>query len=226
MNRVITYFSLLSIILASSIALKGQYSISYRYVHNSYDTWNERVKEDKVFPMNHEIAAGYYLKLPNYRIEFQPEVIYGSKTSASLSIKELEGRQVEQSYVGLSVPIHFYLFSMKDDCDCPTFSKQGPKFLNAISAYIAPRLRYNMRTMNDQSETSNLVPSLGGGLAYDLGINDLVTITPHLGVNLTFQDEWNSKEISTPVFPKDGFTSFIAGVRLLLRFDYVRKNRW
>lgn len=218
---------ILSLALSLSIVsgLFSQYTISYRYAKNTYDQWNT-VTTDNAFPQNHELALGYYFKLPKFRVEFLPELVYGTKSSASLRVRGHEGSNVSQSYAALSIPIHFYLFNMKDDCDCPTFSKQGPKFLHSLSVFAAPRVRYTIRSFEHMQEDANIIPSLGLGVAYDIGISDLITFTPHLGIHLNFNDEWKSTVTKDVLFPKDSFTTLMAGIRTILRFDYVRKNKW
>lgn len=208
-----------------SNALSAQFAVNYRYHFNNYDTWNSLFTEDKAFPSDHEIGLSYYYKFPNHRVELHPEVSFGMPQSSNLFVKGWEGSDISQSFITVGLPIHVYLFDLEDDCDCPTFSKTGPSFIKNISAFIAPRLRYNLRKINN-TKTNKAVFSLGLGLAYDIGVSDLITITPTLGAYYNFNDEVKLHDLNESLLPKDSFTSLALGIRVLTRFDYVRKNRW
>lgn len=197
---------LICLITIVSTSLYGQFGFAANY--------NMSKSPDTDYSFNNvEVAANYWFRLKNKRVEFLPEVFYGlgsSYNADSLS-------SVDRSYFGLRFNSHFYLFDFVNDCDCPTFSKQGPTFTKGIYFNLSPGVMFSTLT-EDLGTDTKIVPWIGAGMGYDIGINDLVTVSPFYLYSYSFKHAYDNTDIA--------LQSHQFGVRLILRPDYMRKNYW
>ena len=170
----------------------AQFGVRAKYNLNSFSNWDTFLEQnvpgevDKIFPSNIEIGVDYWFRLKNYRVEFMPEIAMGLKTSSTYSAV---GAETSFSYFAFNLNTQLYIFDLQGDCDCPTFSKQGPSLNKGFFFTIAPGLIYNtkefsMETIDPSQESSQVNLRLGVGAGYDIGINDLITITPSIHYNI------------------------------------------
>lgn len=154
-------------------------------------------------------GVNYWLRLKNVRIEFFPELNYGSVTPTNPLGNQSD---FKLNRWGLLLPASFYLLDFKGDCHCPTFSKQNDLFKKGffLQLLISGHLE---RSQTDLAKNTQQNFGAGGGIGLDIGLSDLLTITPlfqyinHLGTT--------KKEASWSV--KDEFR---AGLRVSFRPDY------
>lgn len=153
---------------------------------------------------NHQdLSVHYWTRLKNVRIEFQPGILYQHYFSSDFSPHAL----------GITVPTHFYILDMLNDCDCPTFSKNDYLVEKGFFVRLAPSF---LRPFADDELWSNpgiLEGELGIGL--DIGLSDLITITPLL--------EYKQQFYLNSELPSTGFVNL--GVSMLFRTDYRRRYR-
>jgi hypothetical protein len=131
-----------------------------------------------------EVGIDYWFKpFEERRIEFTPTLMAGFD-SYGLD-------QMGVDYLGLSfVPkTKIYPMDFEGDCDCPTFSKDGNFLTKGFFLELAPGVIYSThRFINmddalgpivDESQSS-VSWRLGVGAGVDIGVSDLITITPYV----------------------------------------------
>ena len=229
-------FVVFAILLFSITDASAQFGLRAKYNMNSFSAWDEFLEQnypgrnvDKIFPSNVEIGLDYWFRLKNLRIEFMPELAMGLKTNSTYPAAEAE---TGFSYFAFNLNTQIYAFDLTGDCDCPTFSKQGPSLNKGFFINIAPGLIYNtkeisLETIDPSFESNQVNLRIGIGAGFDIGFSDLFTITPSIMYNLapgiTFNDLSN---IQTGTTSADFFTSGLNQIQFQLRFgfrpDYVK----
>lgn len=233
MSPFIKHF-VFAVLLFTVSHASAQFGVRAKYNINTFSDWDKFLDEnttgniDKIFPSNIEIGVDYWFRLKNLRIEFMPEVAMGLKTSSTYSNV---GAETNFSYFAFNMNTQIYAFDLKGDCDCPTFSKQGPSLNKGFFFNIAPGLLYNTKELSletsDPSFKSNQVNlRIGIGAGFDIGISDLFTITPSVMYNITpgvaFDDLSNIQSVAVD----ESITSGLNQIQIQLRFgfrpDYVK----
>ncbi|MEM9546126.1 MAG: hypothetical protein AAGA77_09135 [Bacteroidota bacterium] len=231
-------YLILSFLFFSINQASAQFGIRAKYNMNSFSDWDQFMEQningdvDNIFSSTIEIGVDYWFRLKNTRIEFMPEVAMGLKTSSSFPNA---GAETDFSYFAFVFNTQIYAFDLKGDCDCPTFSKQGPALDKGFFFTIAPGLIYNtkeiaLESFEDSFDASQVNLRIGIGAGYDIGINDLITITPSILYNLTpgveFQDLLS---VAPTVSNTELLTTGLNQIQFQLRFgfrpDYVKSNR-
>ena len=227
-------FSLIFLFICTS-DLSGQFGVRTKYNLNTFSNWDNFLKQnvnssaDKIFPSNIEIGVDYWFRLKNYRIEFMPEIAMGLKTQSTYPSV---GAETGFSYFAFNMNTHIYAFDLEGDCDCPTFSKQGPSLNKGFFFNIAPGLIYNSKEISIEttgpSFKSNQVNlRIGIGAGFDIGISDLFTITPIIMYNIARGINFDElSNINTGLPFDDTYASGLNQIQFQLRFgfrpDYVK----
>lgn len=180
--------------------------------------------EIDIFDFGAELAINYWLRLPTKRVEFLPTVYYArgfpnSVLNANSSLSEL----------GTQMKVNIYPFDFGGDCDCPTFGKQGPQlqkgfFVQLTGGYAVYRGNYNFDTTTETVEGNGF--TFGGGVGLDIGISNLLTITPIASVRVGTQP-YRDLVLSdvtgqTRVIDGPRLTTFQLGILTSFRFDHKR----
>jgi len=219
----------LTMILITTDA-SGQFGLRAKYNTNNYAGWNNfveavsNVSNDKLFASNLEFGADYWFRLKDYRVEFLPEAFVGLKSSSTLENGAINN---EFSYVGINFNTQLYLFDLKGDCDCPTFSKQGPTIEKGLFFNIAPGLIYGATSYSDASTVDPLTNNninfrIGVGVGFDIGISDLFTITPMVNYNIAPGITYNALEqVASPaIIDHNGIKSELSQLQFALRLGF------
>jgi hypothetical protein len=139
--------------------------------------------EQSVFPKGVEGGVNYWFRLKKRRIEFLPEFSYFHNAGSRL--ENLEEATISMAQFGFSTQI--YALDLEGDCDCPTFSKQGPSLNKGLFFHFTPsagrhwssvRQSATVGSPGKMSESAGWVIRAGLGMGMDIGINDLLTLTP------------------------------------------------
>jgi len=235
MIKQLSFLFILTMILLTTDA-SGQFGVRAKYNSNNYAGWDNFVEglsntnNDKLFATNLEFGADYWFRLKDYRVEFLPEAFIGLNSSSTLENGSVNN---EFSYAGINFNTQLYLFDLKGDCDCPTFSKQGPTIEKGLFLNIAPGVIYGSTSYNDASReeaitNSSISVRLGVGVGFDIGISDLFTITPM--VNYSFAPGITYNELEQVALPaiiehngvKSELTQLQFALRLGFRPDYAK----
>jgi len=228
-------FFVFAILFCTIGQASAQFGVRAKYNLNTFSDWDQFIEQnvngetDNIFPSNIEVGVDYWFRLKNLRIEFMPEIAMGLKTSSAYSNV---GAETDFSYFAFIFNTQIYAFDLKGDCDCPTFSKQGPALDKGFFFTVAPGLIYNtkelaLESLEDTFSSNQVNLRIGIGAGYDIGINDLITITPVVQYNLApgvkFLDLLN---VAPTVSNAELLTSGLNQIQFQLRFgfrpDYVK----
>jgi hypothetical protein len=165
---------LILIVLIGFCAIsEAQFGINIRYVNPSLS--NEQYSVN--IKSGYGIGADYWFRLKNKRIEFMPEVGY-----EKYNIEDIA--DTEMSNIYLMLKTNFYLLNFNEDCNCPTFSKEGNTITKGFYLFLAPEIKIFTSKTSDVKESDTVIGGIiGAGL--DIGISDRLTITPNIGYELT-----------------------------------------
>lgn len=222
--------SVITILLAVAtyVPVQAQFGLTARYAVNSYDSDINNV--DAYFGNTVEVGANYWFRLKNKRIEFLPEVYYGLSTEATINWP-LGSETISQQYYGLGITTQIYLFDLENDCNCPTFSKQGPEIQKSFFVSVTPgvqrrSLTSTLQTMTATESNNAIIPYLGIGAGFDIGLSDLLTVSPYVSYRLHFAEYElpTAVEVLEPI--TESLSTLLVGLRFTFRPDYVKQNRY
>ena len=208
MNPLMKFLVPILFIFLGHSSLWGQFGVRAGLTYSKFDNSIESYSE-----MGPEVAAHYWIRLKNLRIEFYPEVFYGSFNHDEFAFA------TDFTYgwmeIGLGIPTRVYPFDLKSDCDCPTFSKQNDLFKKGFFLFLDPSVRFSKANnfayrVNDWSGEPGISRSwssalaLGFGAGLDIGISDLVTISPNLQYRTLISgggisDDWKTNRLNFSV---------------------------
>lgn len=166
-----------------------------------------------------EIGVNYWFRLPTKRVEFMPTLYYGF---AKFSLDNTRGLHE----AGFQLKTNIYLFDFGGDCDCPTFGKQGPQLQKGFFLQLSPGYAfYHAEGIFGQAQ-NNTGFTLGAGMGLDIGLSNLLTLTPIVAVRRGFST-YSKIETSDVVGFDMGtddtrLTTFQAGIQLSFRFDHQK----
>lgn len=177
--------------------------------------------------------AMYWFRLKEKRVEFLPEIGYArSINSASL----LAGPFHSMSSVSLQLNTDIYFLDFGNDCNCPTFSKQSNTINRGLFLEVSPGIEHRQLTLSRTNENneqvlkrfSRTLPRVMAGLGFDIGVSELITITPIGGVGFQWYGQWDALEEALSTAPSSASGSEMVahlGLRMLFRPDYKRRRR-
>ena len=130
--------------------------------------WSGSIEQEFARSHGSEQAVGisYWFRLKKRRLEMHPEVYaYRSvATGSTAGDRSVHG--------GIRVPVQAYFLDWESDCMCPTFSKQGLWLKKGLFAWGAPGLQF---------QPAKLAGTMEGGIGFDIGAGNILTIVPMLG---------------------------------------------
>ena len=232
---------IISALLLIANSASAQFGLRIKAQQNDYTEWNRIIQGipgyqgNELFQNTYEVGVDYWLRLKNYRLEFYPELSLALSTSsfASTGTEDLpQSYRLEAGGIGLNT--HIYFLDFANDCQCPTFSKQNTFFkkglfmLVGVHQYIQNKeTTYRDRSVYDRDYTTQI----SAGLGLDIGLNDLLTISPFITALYYPRTEWqgiNANHGIINVLPPDESTSNLAfqiGIRVGFRPDYLKNPR-
>ena len=222
----------LGVLLLIGLEIQGQFGIRVNYIKSSAPNW-ELIQNDNVsilspvalFNDGNKIGLDYWTRLPQKRVEFYPELAFSSFKSTSY------GPAFEtNTYVGKSLSAllntHFYLLDFAGDCDCPTFSKKGNLLKKGffLSSHFGGQW-HNKNSFSSAESYASVSPIFGIGAGLDIGLTDLITITPFIQYQVAINDNWESFAIDhnrneLVEFETSSFQQLHFGFRIGFRPDY------
>lgn len=221
--------------------LNAQIGLTYGYVRQDNKVWDAVLvekgllsPEGTLFNEGHRLSLEYWFRLPNQRIEFYPELNI-SLQEASYSGGFISHQTDFQAITfGIDLKTQIYFLDFNGDCDCPTFSKNEPIFKKGTYLLLSPGAYIQDRSFNSVSQNyivkqEDLFVNLkfGAGFGLDIGISDLITLSPFYLFELHEQLEWDGLKAlpqSTIILdPIDNtaerINRHILGLKIHFRFD-------
>lgn len=200
---------------------QGQIGINLGYQINDTDGWQAVDNGSSVVADGYKVGIDYWFRLKNQRIEFTPELSYAFYESVPLA--NVYDFKIE--FFSFQFNTNFYLLDLLNDCNCPTFSKQNDFFKKGFFIRVAPGITGIRFNNNDPdladwpNEFGNLQPMIALGAGLDIGLSDLITISPIFTANYIPNAKWNGGGIAPINNPTSDFWQYTAGLRLGLRFS-------
>lgn len=217
-------FILISLGLANSLIaqLGVQFNTNLHQIRYNGNVLSAEFDDDN--QLGSELALSYWFRLPNHRVEFIPTIYAGFSPELANSQNIIE--------FGTEMKTNIYPFDFNEDCDCPTFGKQGTQlqkglFIQLTLGYANYRKPESLELLGSLAgvtyeETLTSGFTFGGGVGLDFGVTNLITVTPMIGVRrgtVSITDPATTD--SLPFEPSEiKITTWQAGVRALFRLDY------
>ncbi|MFZ1704257.1 MAG: hypothetical protein WAT79_07915 [Saprospiraceae bacterium] len=234
--RVFFLFFCLLLIVSSS-PLQAQYGIrakvNFDQNANVNSVLNKRFGNQKsVFVPGYELGLDYWFALKKKRIEFLPEIaIFYASNELSPGLTATSQRFIFNFHTQI------YALDLNEDCNCPTFAKQGPSINKGFFFHVTPGVAFQQNEFDidaaktNEPESSNsknnqLVYHVGLGLGLDFGLNELITITPMVSYFFHSTSDYTIIETENELVNLEtNFTQLQFQIRTGFRFDY-RKSKY
>lgn len=234
-NILVTY----CLFMIFQINIFAQVGIRIKYDINQYNNWDNALKDnflttETLYPTSYGMGLNYWFRLKKQRVEFLPELGY-ARSETQFNNPTVERYTINTFNFNFNTQI--YALDFAEDCDCPTFSKQGPSINKGLFLHISPGLAYYSANgspnpiLSSQplpnGKNSGLVGNLGIGIGLDIGINDLLTITPIASYYFYSKMHWDSMiQNGNMVFDVDNNLRHAQfSVRFGLRLDYNKRQK-
>lgn len=215
-------------IMITSTTVSAQFGLRFKYNNAAYNDWDQSIQKSyftdkKMLASGLEIGADYWFKLKKRRIEFMPELAY---SASKTTYNQYDLVSIAMTSFHFNFNTHIYALDMEGDCNCPTFSKQGTTINKGLFFHFTPGISYNnLLTRNLQVrsyEAKSVSFKAGIGIGLDLGVSDLITLTPILSYYFSSSVPYENIDYPTVnTNPK----LLQASMRVGFRPDYGRSGR-
>jgi len=184
------------------ITIRAQVGFSFSYSQLNHPDWNDLVYsndnlflvlvgEDSFLKNAWGVSADFKHKLKNKRIEFHPELSWARTETKTLASPQQ--RNFGINLLGFHYNTNIYLLDLDGDCDCPTWRKEGPTFKKGFFIQLSPGVNVFNKSLDLEGnifKENDVVFSLGAGVGMDIGLNEMLTITPFVKANLFLSPDW------------------------------------
>lgn len=240
------YIATLTFAILLSSAAFAQLGINATYRSNDAPDWayggSSQSYQDLLPESAIAIGLDYWIPLKAYRIDFLPELNF-SRMSNTIILRAPEiivapdqEAMLENTWLSFFLNTNIYFLDLEGDCDCPTFSKSGGAFQKGLFLQVSPGITWmnnQAETGGNKSESGNFAYSIGAGLGLDIGLSDLITLTPFAGYRYYLPTRWENLDVfkfpEVPIDPppaenevrneESSLRQAYAGLRLGLRLD-------
>jgi len=209
----------------------AQFGVRIKYDQNTFRNWENAIQKvnnssDRLLGRSYGLGLDYWFKMTERRIEFNPELAY---TRASYSLSN-ESANYSFTQFQFNFNTNLYALDMGGDCNCPTFSKQGDLINKGLFFHLTPGVSYYIgnatSTSNDPArhvvpEVSGVMFRVGAGVGLDIGVSDLLTITPIISYYFNSAVDW---AIVSPTLINSNLSQVEFTLRLGFRPDYGRRR--
>mgnify|MGYP001549941871 CR=1 FL=1 len=151
------------------------------------------------------IGFSYEWALENYRVQFHPTFYVGQSTGNATITDDV---QLNQEFLGVALPVRFYLLDFEGDCNCPTFSKSSNFFSKGFffeAAGFYQRVYQNINVNGGDQNLQHFGGSIGLGL--DIGLSDHWTATAFARTGQWFSPSVSDDGLEQLIF-QDAATGF------------------
>lgn len=223
---------LITFLMSVSIA-NAQFSIQAGYLDMGPNDWEELTVED-FHRSGYTVGLEYWFRLKNYRVEFFPGIWYNQRQDQTVfvnDIPDLGDFEYGANYWSLQLATTFYPLDFEGDCNCPTFSKQGNLIKKGFFLQLVPEVGIFNKTINSttiagpvETKEASSYFAIGAGAGLDIGITDLITISPIVKLTYFPSLEWGEGSSPNGDLISTSFLARQFSVRLSFRPDYLKQT--
>lgn len=216
--------------------VNAQFGLRMKYNNQSFSKWDNTIfatnSNNQIFKTGYELGLDYWFRLKKRRVEFMPEIAYSTSKTSLNGLHNINDITLTGYHFNFNTQI--YALDMEGDCDCPTFSKQGPSINKGLFFHFTPGLGYLTSstmlagsTTLESNEVNSIVLRAGIGIGLDIGINDLITITPIVSYYFHSAADWENIPTaeSSPVNASANPRILQFTLRAGFRPDYTKGRR-
>ncbi len=191
------------------------------------NTWpqnriNETSTHQRLFPFIAGVGADYWFRLKKYRLEFLPSIGY-QLNRHTLEPDNAASSNLTWTVLELYQGINYYPFDFANDCMCPTFSKQGQFFKKGFYISFGPGLALSRLSNNiAQKVIHQAIGFARFGIGFDLGISDLLTLSPTVQYQIGQHINWSNYFNSSTAEDLNIYSGLHGSLRLGWRLDKRR----
>jgi hypothetical protein len=201
--------------------LAGQFGLRTKYNVNNFGVLNEAnlTSSDNILSSGFEIGIDYWFRLKDKRIEFYPEFSYNRATD---QLTDSNSSPMKYDAFNFNLNTNIYFLDLSGDCDCPTFSKEGNTIDKGLHFILSPGLNYYEFIGGINTADTSFGWNIGVGIGMDLGINDLLTVTPFSIFRYHPGYQWEATQSLNPPIENFNLSKIEIGLRIGLRTDYTK----
>lgn len=229
MTTMRTLFLASAILLTLSAFGQAQWGLMINYSHNQAQNWQLGDNPDGSFQQRSILGQGfsasadYRLRIPRTRVELLPALGVGYTTSTFTEYPNasiVAPLEFAVRYAGFNLPVHIYFLDLDGDCDCPTFSRQGPSLRKGLFLMASVGVNYldmSLKNYPENLDQRSWAGNLGIGLGLDLGLSKRFTLSPLFRAVYSPSVRWDklSSLALTPDFTTSSpLLQFQPGIRL------------
>lgn len=216
--------------LCQSIDSHAQYGVRAKWLNQQFDDSQNALfsnfsqESTDVLGSAYGVGLDYWFRLKNKRLEFYPEV--GVAISKSEFENTLSMSMLKSTSLIANLNMRIYPMDWEGDCDCPTFSNQSTLIKKGFFFELSPGVSYHKDSFTsdeDTTDNNNISYKIGAGAGLDIGISNLLTLTPYALYNYHFGRDLTPLLVTIlPVGAKDVNTTMSQlelGIRLGFRLD-------
>ncbi len=207
----------------------AQFGLNAGYRVNGENNWENYYPKQDFLKSGYTVGIDYWFRLKNKRIEFTPELAYSSFKSENVQPQD-DAITVKSQIFSLNLNTNIYFLDLENDCNCPTWSKGNDFAKKGLFLQITPGLNYFQNSVEnpllDTEKVNDFVFSVGAGLGFDIGVSNMITITPIVSYNHFFNVQWEGLAEQLGIIVENQAASgttdlkqFYAGIRLGIRLD-------
>lgn len=172
--------SIIFLCVLLTLGAQAQFGINAKYTIPADDSWPYTAESGNgifsaPYTRGWSVGLDYWFRLKNKRVEFLPEINLMQLSHAEIDIAN------HANIYSFFFNTNFYFWDFNGDCDCPTFSKQGPTLEKGLFIQVSPGVSLWDVEFGEQFariDDQQMVFSIGAGGGFDIGITDLLTLTP------------------------------------------------
>lgn len=217
--RQILCFTILVLLFGES--LYGQMGLVGEFRLSSFPeatNLNERSPQSN---LSFALGPVYTFRLKRKRLEFFPSLMVAY---SNLKFKEIDLKYRELDF-SFHFPIAIYPFDFDNDCNCPTFNKQGERFRKGFYLLFTPAVHYQIKSPDQDTGISSLNDisySARIGLGFDFALSKSSTLSPNIQIFRSFSERFI---VDNAIGEIGQVEDSRIGVALMLRYLWYKKTR-
>lgn len=210
-------------LLAANLLL-AQFGVNAGFKTNGKNDWEKYTADGEFLKRGYKIGVDYWFRLKEYRIEFLPELSFSRFSSDHLTSSGGEQITANSTIYSFNFNTNLYFLDLEGDCNCPTFGKDADLISKGFFLQASPGIHYFSNNFDPTNEANDLVFSIGVGTGLDIGVSNLLTITPMASYHYFFKADWEGLSTITDTEPvganeTSNLQQLFIGLRLGIRLD-------